>query len=120
MWFSLLKETTMPKTTTQPCDCSRFDVLEEKLENCRKSKEDSCENERNELKSLLEATKKKLVLFQILCAVSLAILGKEGASEAISYFTSVESVVAPLDQPQDISTNDEKTSPSLDAPFRSR
>lgn len=106
--------------TQKSCDCSRLEVLEEKLENCKQSKQDSCEKDRDELKSQLEATKKKLVLFQILCAVAFAILGKEGASEAIGYFTSVESVVAPLDQTQDKLTNDENITPSLDDPFRSK
>lgn len=104
---------------TVPCDCSRLDVLEEKLENCRKTKEDSCENEKQELKSELQQTKKKLVLFQILCAIAFAILGKEGASEVISYFTTVEAVGVATDTPKEITLHDEKFNISgIDSNFR--
>lgn len=102
-----------------PCDCSKYELLEEKLNNCKQEKIDSCESERTELKTQLEATKKKLMIFQILCAVSLAILGKEGASEAISYFTSVESVASDFsDVTKEVTVNVEDDDSMFDGPFR--
>ena len=103
----------------EQCDCSRLELLEEKLESCRESKQTSCETEKNQLKSDLETTKKKLVMFQVLCAIAFAILGKEGANQAMNYFTSVESVqVSPMPT-KEVSVDNDQSSPSLDNPFRS-
>ena len=104
----------------EQCDCSRLELLEEKLESCRESKQTSCESEKNQLKSDLETTKKKLVMFQVLCAIAFAILGKEGANEAINYFTSVESVQVSPAPTKEVVVDDEEVNPSLDGPFRDK
>lgn len=89
------------------CDCSRLELLEEKIENCKEEKQKTCEKERDELKTSLEQAKKKLVMFQIICAVALAILGKEGASEAIGYFTSTETIQPVVaDEVKEVSINE--------------
>jgi hypothetical protein len=101
----------------QNCDCSKIELIQEKLDSCKQSKQESCETEKNQLKTDLESTRKKLVMFQIMCAICIAILGKEGASEAIDYFTKVDTIEV---QPSFVKETNGNEDDSNDAygPFR--